>query len=313
MGNLTVYDKTYKGGLVDLGSKNCEFSLTLWYTASASITPALVEISFSYGNSDEYKLILDPGRFTGDGEVLQGQVDDYWTALKALIETAPLSRKTSGTMKLEKRRSIIFYDVPETCDVSRNSYILCERTDMDGKRELTLKYRSADRYIAGATNVRGNHTESKTKFENNITAPFKGLFSHSSKQPILPSQNIGRMQDVVRLYPGLAGEGFASQLALARVGGLTADEKTYEGPTVDLGKQEGEFALTLWYTAPDSITPVLAEISFCYEDKTEQYSGKVARNAKLLLDSMQTMTDWAKPDSKTKTAWVYEQQPDFCK
>ena len=101
-------------------------------------------------------------------------------------------------------------------------------------------------------------------------------------------------------------------LPLAKVSNLTVYEKTYKGALVDLGSKSGEFSLTLWYTSSTSTIPALAEVSFSYGDIDEQYTGKVASNAKLLLEKMQSMPTWPQPNGITKTAWVYAYQPGFC-
>lgn len=260
----------------------------------------------------EYKLMLDPNQFLGSGTTLQGKVDSYWNALKSLIQSAPLSRTASGSLAYDQQRTVMFYDVPSSCELHKSGYILRERVNGSGTRELTLKFRSADRYISGAKNVAGNQAGVETKFEDDITAPFKAVFSHSSKQPISAGKNINELQDIVDLYPGFANEGLWSALSLARVGNLTVHEKTFKGGLADLGSKNGEFALTLWYTASTSTTPVLAEVSFWYGDSDEQYSGKVAGNGKLLLEQMQAMPTWPQPSGLTKTAWVYAYQPGFC-
>lgn len=260
----------------------------------------------------EYKLMLDPNQFIGSGTTLQTKINTYWNDVKTAIQSAPLSRTASGSLTFDQQRSVLFYDVPTTCELNNIGYILRERVNSSGSRELTLKYRSIDRYISGAKNVSGNQSGVETKFEDDITAPYKAVFSNSSKQNISVSKNINYTQDIVDLYPGFSSEGLWNQLPLAKVGNLTVAEKTYKGGLVDLGSKNGEFTLTLWYTSAASITPSLVEVSFWYGDSDEQYTGKVAGNAKLLLEKMQAMTTWPQPNGLTKTAWIYAYQPGFC-
>lgn len=260
----------------------------------------------------EYKLMLDPNQFLGSGSTLQTRVNTYWSAVKTVVQSAPLGRTASGSLAYEQQRSVMFYDVPGSCELNQGGYILRERVGSTGARELTLKFRSADRYIAGARNVAGNQADAETKFEDDITAPFKAVFSHSTKQTISAGKNINELQDIVDLYPGFASQGDNTALPLTRVGGLTVYEKTWKGGKADLGSKTGDFTLTLWYTTSGGTTPVLAEVSYAYGDADEQYTGTVAGNGKLLLEQMQAMAGWALPSGLTKTAWVYAYQPGYC-
>ncbi|WP_051243643.1 hypothetical protein [Azohydromonas australica] len=287
--------------------KAAALALALCVTAQVALAGPQPEVE-----GREYKLMLDPAQFSGSGSTLQTKVSNYWNALRAVIQAAPLSRTPSGSMAFDQQRTVMFYDVPSTCELNNSGYILRERVNAGGTRELTLKYRSVDRYVAGAKNVAGNQAGAETKFEDDITAPFKAVFSHSSKQAISAGKNINLVQDIIDLYPGFSAEGFWNQLPLAKVGNLTVYEKTYKGGLVDLGSKNGEFSLTLWYTASASITPTLVEVSFSYGDSDEQYTGKVAGNAKLLLEKMSAMPTWPQPNGATKTAWAYAYQPGFC-
>lgn len=260
----------------------------------------------------EYKLMLDPSQFTGSSTTLQTKVNAYWNDVKTVITSALLSRTASGNLTFDQQRSGMFYDVPTTCELNKLGYILRERVNASGTRELTLKYRSIDRYISGAKNVNGNQAGAETKFEDDITAPYKAVFSNSSKQNISAGKNINYTQDIVDLYPGFSGENLWNQLPLVKVGNATITEKTWKGGLADLGSKNGEFTLTLWYTSSSSITPSLVEVSFSYGDSDEVYTGKVAGNAKLLLEKMQAMATWPLPSGLTKTAWVYAYQPGFC-
>lgn len=278
----------------------------------------------------EYKLMLDPKQFTGDEEQAQAKVAAYWKELKQRIQTAPLSRPVSGELVFHKRRTVMFYDVPGSCNLNKAGYILRERIDAKGDRELTLKYRSADRETSKSKKVAGDGPKAETKFENDITAPSKTMFSHSSTVPIEAGKNINRVKDISGAYPGFDEKHLDDQLPLAKVGDLTVYETTFKKASVNLGPVPAEFALTLWYTQRDATEPALAEMSFSYVDDKGKHGSTVAANATRLLKTMYGMSPWARHSAvtddetaghgnarnslanPTKTAWIYSQS-NFCK
>lgn len=279
----------------------------------------------------EYKLMLDPMQFTGDEETTKAKVTEYWNELKARIQDASPSRQVSGELTFNKQRTVMFYDVPGTCELRKAGYILRERVDADGDRELTLKYRSPDRKVSASRKVAGKDPEAETKFEDDITASSKPVFSHSSTQPIQACEKINRVKDIVSSYPGFSQEGLSNKLPLARVGNLTVHETTYKNAAVDLDGLPAKFSLTLWYAKSDSTEPALAEMSFSYEKKKKKYTTSVADNAMRLLSTMHDMSPWtlrtavsddgisgngqgnagSPPGNLTKTAWIYSRS-SFC-
>lgn len=257
--------------------------------------------------SREYKLLLEASAF--DGSNPEAAVQNFWTDLETVIENS-IDRSTSGSFSLAKNRTIKFYDTPSTCVLKNNSLVFRERIE-DGDREVTLKYRSPDRYIAGHQDMSGTESDAETKFEEDISALFQTKYSHSTTQGIGSSKNINKMDDPIGLYPDLDKYNFDEDEALAQVGNVTISEKVYKGPSVDLGNKDAEFSVTLWYTSANSITPVVAEVSYKYKDADEDYSENVVTRAKLLFDAMQCMS-WMATNSVTKTAFVYAYDANFC-
>lgn len=249
--------------------------------------------------SREYKLILVPSKF--DGSRLDNAVTDYWNQLQALVEAEPIDRETEGSLTLSKNRTIKFYDTPGTCQLKKEDLVFRERIE-NGNREVVLKFRSPDRYIAGTLPISGE----ESKFEEDISKPFYSKFSYSGKKTIGASKNLNKMDDPVRLYPELEKYKFALDEPITEVSGLTITEKVYKGGKIDLGNKNGEFSLTLWYDSPGYTEPKIAEISFKYEDAKEDYSGKVASRAKKVFETMQGMSNWVSEKSQTKTSFVYE-------
>jgi len=259
--------------------------------------------------SREYKLMLDASLFTGTNPLTA--VTQYWSALGNLIDN-DLERDRSGSFSLAKDRTVMVYDTAGSCLLYNNSLIFRERVE-DGDREVTLKYRSLDRYKAGHQDMDGTSSDAETKFEQDLGAPYTSKFSHSTTQGISDSKNLNKLDDPIGLYPDhMEQYNFDPDTAIVKVGGLTIYEKVYKGTSVDLGNKDGEFSLTLWYTSSTSTTPAVAEISFKYKDADEDFTENVVTRAKKLFELMQTLSTWNNPNSTTKTAFIYNYNPSFC-
>lgn len=258
--------------------------------------------------SREYKVMLNPSAFSGNAATA---VANFWNALKALIENASIHRPTTGNLNTVSTRTVRFYDTPGTCVLDRSDYSFRERVQ-NGNREVTLKFRSPDRFIADKRDVEGDDNAAVTKFEEDISAPFRSVYSHSSTVPIGAGKNLNYMDDPIGLFPGLGPLGFNESEPIAIVGGLSVYEKAYEGASVDLGALLAQFSLTLWYASSSATTPLLAEISFKYGHPTADYSNNVVTRAKALFEAMQAMTPWVAPNALLKTSFVYQYDPNFC-
>ncbi len=286
--------------------KKIKFFLSIFTTAfciNSYATPAV--------GSREYKLMLDPSLFMGATPHIP--VNNYWNALSPLIEGGEINRNTTGTFTLDKQRLIKFYDTPLTCKLNAKGYIFREREE-NGLREVTLKYRHYDRFIAGHKNMQGEaHRNPITKFEEDISTPFTAKYSHSTTQEIGATKNLNKMNDPVGLYSGLTAYNFNLNDPIELVSNLTITELVYKGTFVDLGNLNAKFSLTLWYDNNTSTSPLVAEISFKYKDKNENYSENVVNRAAQVFEAMQTMTAWTSTSSLTKTAFVFAYtSPHFC-
>ena len=271
----------------------CVLSLVLFTTSLANAGTVVT--------SREYKLILVPSNFNGSNP--DDAVNDYWSELQLLVEGEPINIEMKGSLTLAKNRTVKFYDTPGNCQLKKKDLVFRERVENE-KREVVLKFRSPDRYIAASLPISGD----KPKFEEDISKPFCSKFSSSAKKKISATKNLNKMDDPVRLYPELKKYNFDLNEAIKEVNGLTISEKVYEGGEVDLGNKDGEFSLTLWYDSPSSTEPKIAEISFKYKDKTneEDYSETVASGAKKVFTAMQGMSNWVSDKSQTKTSYVYQ-------
>lgn len=263
--------------------------------------------------SREYKLILNHEKFSFDNEFQQ--VDGFLSLAAKNIEES-IDRKVNGSPFLSKERSVAFYDVPRECTLKNIGYSFRDRVT-DGDSEVTLKFRSPDRYISGFEDLSSSSSSSKTKFESDIGAnainEFKVIYSYSTRVP--NSRKINDMKDINYHFPGFEDDySFDNNIAIAPVSDLIIHERVYEGLEIDLGSIDAEMSLTLWYLSAPSgqDVPLLAEVDFDYADNSAKYTKKVVNRAKVAFDTLRAMDDWVSPDSETKTQFVYNYDPSFC-
>ncbi len=265
-------------------------------------------------SSREYKVMLKAERFTGSESDLLGSAEDFWSAFKSAIADSVLD--TDGSLdEIEKRRTVRFYDTQDHHRLRKNDYVFRERCDCDtNERQVTLKFRHPDRYIAQDRNMAAADEDiGKTKFEEDIKHPFLKLFSFSTKQPIPKDKNLNRMDDPFGLFPGLKDRlipAVDEDEPIDVVGGFTARELVVTGADFQIGedpKVEAECGLIAWYDdGGDHAVPLLVEFSFKYKDKKEAYDGKVAQRAYDVFQSLvKRLPEWTKPKGQTKTAYVY--------
>lgn len=261
--------------------------------------------------SREYKVMLTPSLLDGDQASLLDVVAGFWADLtRALMR---LDIPTTGAFSgVKARRLVRFFDT-DVHAINGSSYIIREREDIDtGEREVTLKFRHPDRYVAADRSMdAADASDVKTKFEEDVKPPFVSVFSFSTTQPLASGRVLEQLEDVVDLFPGLAEAvtELPHDVPLVLVRDFVGREIVLEGATLLLGKRdiEAECALVVWYDegATDT-TPVVAEFSFKYGDDAEDYRGSVARDAYDVLRLLQEgVGDWVDPNPRTKTAFVY--------
>jgi hypothetical protein len=189
--------------------------------------------------SREYKLMLRAHLFTGAEDELLWKAGAFWRAFTQALREVVFD--TDGDLdKIVKRRLIRFYDTKEHC-LRKNDYIFRERVDMiSGDREVTLKFRHSDRYVARARNMAAvDGKRSKAKFEEDIKPPYQSLYSYSTTQPIADDKKLNQMNDPGRLYPGLPEQlhTYDEDEAITVVGALTARERVLTGADFQIGKE----------------------------------------------------------------------------
>ncbi|ERJ20659.1 hypothetical protein SSPSH_000383 [Salinisphaera shabanensis E1L3A] len=263
--------------------------------------------------SREYKLMLDASRFHYQNE--QSDVVSLMQAAKPAIEDA-IDRNVTGTATLDHDRQVRFFDTQGTCVLEERGYSFRERVENDDS-QVTLKFRSPDRYIADFEDLSSSTKGAKSKLEADVGAnssvPFKVVYSHSTKAP--NSRKLNRMDDIHAHFPGFEDDyDLDDDLTLSVVGDLTVTERVYRNVDIDLGQHDAEISITLWYAGAPSgdQAPAVAEISFKYEDPSADYTRKVVNRARQAFDALRGLSDWVKPDGQTKTRFVYQYDRTFC-
>ncbi|MFN8212672.1 MAG: hypothetical protein U0R27_03395 [Candidatus Nanopelagicales bacterium] len=261
--------------------------------------------------SREYKVMLRARLFDGDEQQMHSAIDSFWADLTAALAGMDIPCEGSFA-QVKARRLIRFFDTDEH-RINADQYIVREREDLDtGEREVTLKFRHPDRYVAADRRMDpADAREAKTKFEEDVKPPFVSVYSFSTTQPLQSGSVLGQVQDVADLFPGLADDlsELPTDAPLLLVRDFVGREIVLEGASLLLGKRDilSECALVVWYDEGETdTTPVVVEFSFKYGDDAEDYRGSVARDAYAVLGMLQNqMTDWVDPNPVTKTAFVY--------
>lgn len=285
--------------------------MTMWLRLGA------IALAFAAGNAQaadptltgkEYKVLLAPTKFSSN---LVTTANSFLSDLRIALRAVNFDRTIDGSFADDKIRTVRYYDSPGTCRLRGLGYNFRERVN-NGEREANLKFRSETKSVAASADVSGSSADAETKFEVDITPPFKQVYSHSTSQPLSNSKNLNILDDVEDLFPGTEDLDLPSNEDFKIVSNLTISEYTYDGPESDLGAQTAEFTLTLWY-ANSSALVSNAEISFKVEDNDGDFTGPVDTRSKLLFDTIRNMTSWVSTSSTTKTDWVYKYQPSFCR
>ena len=260
--------------------------------------------------SREYKVMLLPEPFAGGDDDIRRAGVRFWADVRTALE--PIDIPTEGSFdEVKARRRIRFLDSVEHVFNSQR-YVFRERIDVESSdREVTLKYRHPDRYVASDRDMRAAQTSNaETKFEEDVKPPFVSVFSYSTTVEVDADVDVTRLSQVLDMFPGLEDElADLDDCDLTDVDSFCAREVVLVGATLLLGKRdaEAECALVVWHDdGKDDTTPVCVEFSFKYGDDEEDYRGSVARDAHDVLKVLhEQLPDWVHAEPRTKTALVY--------
>jgi hypothetical protein len=262
--------------------------------------------------SREYKIMLRPKLFTGGGRALFAHAHALWRDVAAKV--GPLALGAAGDLsRIKTQRLITFHDTAKR-QLNDGGYILRERRAENGSgREITLKFRHPDRFLAEAREMHTKASKAKTKFEEDIKAPFVSLYSFSTTVGIDPNAVFTKLRDLLRVFPDLTRrlDDAGNTEPLRAVNNFTVREVVIDGATMRIGKTpnvNAEWALILWYdTHGEAGKPVVVELSYRYGDKDGEYSGGVVRRAYDVFDALQAkLKRCVDPNPITKTAFVIQ-------
>jgi uncharacterized protein YjbK len=231
-----------------------------------------------------------------------------------------LVRKERGSVveeqNEEERRQTSYLDTLEGA-LRQKGFALRLREEDDDEEEfqINLKYRASDRYISAAQDL-SSPQEGKTKFEEDILPPFISKFSHSTSIKTDTAPELGTMNKVMDLFPGLRELDIDENTAVETVSDFKALEvvrtlcklKFDEEPII-------KASLSFWYlTGEEDEWPLVGEFSFDYdvldseadEDKLEMYPHRVVEGANRLFNALQKQEGWISFNTTTKTAFALE-------
>ncbi len=228
--------------------------------------------------------------------------------------------KLYGKLATSRDQTVCFLDTPDFT-LRKNGVVLRKRQIIDtGEFQFTLKFRSKDRYVAQGLDLSSDKRfKSKPKFEEDIAAVFRSRFSQSSTITLRDSelpfdgQHPRSIDDASSLFPFLSAlrhddRTLSLKTNLKIVNGLTAYERVYSGWQIRLSNKKASVAVILWTTGRKG-RPLVAEFSFRYKDKHEEYSAKLAMTARNFFSAIQYLDSCA-PTFNTKTRFAYG---EFCK
>jgi hypothetical protein len=290
--------------------------------------------------SREYKLMLDPAKFTSSDRV--EKANKLWREVKK-ISAKELGKKdgearAQGSFKEGKERTVLFRDT-EGCVLKKQNYTFRERQDLDNGepeedgREVTLKLRTPDMFIAAAAHARakGDPEEPEVKFEEDVApllralpgtvafaspASARSLFSVSvTHETVAADEKFETLRDITKRYPDLKkrlerGGTKPGELNAALKQGEQFHEFVLKGAKIDFGKDKdkdketnAKFDLTLWYPKNTSgAAPVTAELSYKHDVDDGKVGGGTAERAFKLFTALQEGLDgWTSPGHETKT------------
>jgi hypothetical protein len=262
--------------------------------------------------SREYKIMLQPKLFTGAEKALLAHAHSLWRDVAGKI--GPVALGAAGDLsRLKTRRRITFHDTPKRRLYDARYIFRERRAEIGSGREITLKFRHPDRFLAQAREMQAKASDTKTKFEEDIKAPFVSLYSFSTTVAVDADAAFTKLRDLLRLFPDLAKrmDDASDAEPLRAVNNFTAREVVIDGATMQIGKTpkvNAEWALIVWHDAHgEDWKPVAVELSYRYGDKDEEYGGGVTRRGSDVFGAIQSrLRRWVDPKPMTKTAFVFQ-------
>lgn len=260
-------------------------------------------------DSREYKILLEPARFTGNADQVKADANNFLADFNAELKRQGLMAVVEKKFKADKVRTVSFYDTPGSCKLKAENYVVRERTQVNnGKREVMMKRRTNTLAELEGITLSGAYPGASSKIEADII-PGKVTYSISTKQTV-GNEPLDSIAALDKLFPDLK-KNFKQSGALAKVSDLTVTDHSFGGPELQLDNQLFNFDMSIWYVN-DVTKPVIVELSYKITEPTGEFSPTSLKNADSIMGTITGMNKWAAPESVMKTAWVYQYQPGFC-
>jgi hypothetical protein len=231
-----------------------------------------------------------------------------------------LVRKERGSVveeqNEEEKRQTSYLDTSEGA-LRQQEFALRLREEDDDEEEfqINLKYRASDRYISAAQDL-SSPQGGKTKFEEDILPPFISKFSHSTSIKTSTDPELGSMNKVMALFPGLREHNIDENTAVETVNDFKALEVVRNLCKLEFDEEPIiKASLSFWYlTGEKDEWPLVGEFSFDYdvldseavEDELEMYPHRVVEGANRLFNGLQKQEGWISFNTTTKTAFALE-------
>lgn len=270
-----------------------------------------MDISNHPVTSREYKLMLNVDRFKDREQASE----EFLSLLDFLIS------KEGGSVveeqNEEERRQTSYLDTPERALRQKGFALRLREEDDDDeeKFQTNLKYRASDRYISAAQDLSSTQ-EGKTKFEEDILPPFVSKFSHSISIETDTAPELGSMNKVMALFPGLGKLDIDDNTPVETVNDFKILEVVRKLCKLKFDVEPIiKASLSFWYlTGEGDEWPLVGEFSFDYdvldngadEDKLEMYPHRVVEGANRLFNALQKQEGWISFGTTTKTAFALE-------
>ncbi len=171
--------------------------------------------------SREYKLMLNPDRFTDQGAGIAA----FHDLLEFLFERLGVEDVDREDIS-ENRRT---WYVDTAGHALRNAgFVLRVREEIgeDKPFKVTMKQRGSDRYIAAAHDIGSDG--GKSKFEEDILPPFISRFSYSSSFRAGRAPSFGDLRGIREVFTGLPDFEASNGTPVKRVNGFEAREIAYK-------------------------------------------------------------------------------------
>jgi hypothetical protein len=260
--------------------------------------------------SREYKLMLNMDRFKDRKQASH----EFLSLLDFLVrkERGSVVEKQNG----EERRQTSYLDTPEGALRQHGFALRLREEDVALEAsQINLKYRASDRYISAAQDL-SSPQEGKTKFEEDILPPFVSKFSHSTSIETDTAPELGTMNKVMALFPGLRDLDIDENTPVETVNNFKALEVVRNLCKLEFGEPPIiKASLSFWYlTGGEDEWPLVGEFSFDYDvldseadrEKVEMYPHRVVEGANRLFNALQKQEGWISFSTTTKTAFALE-------